>query len=214
MTKNIGSRQDQILHLLLDNKSGMDIDNLAEHLSITRNAVKQHLIALENERLIKKDSLKSTRGRPAQNYVLTEQGINYFPKQYAWFCNILLAELKADMPNDAFVQFMRRMGRKLAEKFMPKFNNKSTEERLEILLDILQQLGYQASVDNDSLIPSIKASNCVYHDLAQQYPELCEFDQALISALLDKPIEQTACMAQQDCICKFRIQKSETEHGV
>ena len=205
MTKGIGSRQDQILQLLLDTRSGMGIDEIARHLGISRNAVKQHLIVLENEQLIKKDALKSTRGRPSQNYVLTELGINYFPKQYAWFCNLLLAELKDELKEEAFKQFLWRLGVKLATTLMPKFSHKTQKERINTLVEVMQTLGYQAAPDADSTEAVIKASNCVYHDLAQQYPELCEFDRALISTLLDKPIEQTACMARQDCSCKFRV---------
>ena len=205
MNKGIGSRQDQILQLLLATRSGMGIDEIARQLGISRNAVKQHLVVLENEQLIKKDALKSTRGRPSQSYVLTEHGINYFPKQYAWFCNLLLSELKTEMKEEAFKQFLWRMGVKLATTLLPKFSNKTPEERINALVEVMQTLGYQAKSDAESTETVIKASNCVYHDLAQQYPELCEFDRALISTLLDNPIEQTACMALQDCACKFRI---------
>lgn len=205
MTKGIGSRQDQILQLLLDTRSSMGIDEIARHLGISRNTVKQHLVVLENEQLIKKDALKSTRGRPSQSYALTERGINHFPKQYAWFCNLLLTELKTEMKEEAFKQFMWRLGVKLAKTLKPKFNNKTPEERIDILVDIMRTLGYQASQDAQSVEPVIQASNCVYHDLVQQCPELCQFDRALISTLLDKPIEQTACMARQNCSCKFLI---------
>ena len=205
MSKAIGSRQDQILQLLLDAKTGMSIEDIAGQLGISRNAVKQHIVNLENEQLVKKDTLKSTRGRPSQNYALTELGINYFPKQYAWFCNLLLTELKAEMKEEAFKEFMGRLGTKLAATLMPQFIDKTPPERIKRLIEVMQTLGYHAILNTDSPDPIIKASNCVYHDLAQQNPELCEFDRALISALLDKPIEQTACMAQKDCSCKFLI---------
>ncbi|MGR9116379.1 MAG: helix-turn-helix transcriptional regulator [Gammaproteobacteria bacterium] len=205
MIKGIGSRQDQILQLLLTTRSGMDIEEIAEQLSISRNAVKQHLVVLEHEQLIKKDALKSTRGRPSQNYILTEQGINHFPKQYAWFSNLLLDDLKAEMKEDSFKKFMRKLGIKQATTMLSKFSNKTPEERINLLVELMQTLGYQAIRDADSGEPVIKASNCVYHDLAQQYPEICEFDRALMSTLLNKTIEQTSCMAQQDCVCRFHI---------
>lgn len=209
MTHRTGSRQDQILQLLLDARSGMSIDELASRLEISRNAVKQHLVVLEKDLLIKKDALNSTGGRPSQNYVLTENGINHFPKQYSWFCNLMLAEIKEEKGEEAFKQFMWRLGAKLAQSLLPQFNNKPTDEKLRLLIATMQQLGYRSSQEQTGLSPQIKATNCVYHDLAQQYPELCEFDRALISILLDKPVEQTECMAQKGCACKFLIKNQE-----
>lgn len=205
LTKGIGSRRDQILILLLESRSGMSIDDIAERLNISRNAVQQHLSGLEQEQLIKKDALKSTGGRPSRNYVLTERGINHFPKQYSWFCNLVLAELKSEMSEEAFRQFMWRLGVKLARTLVAQFSDKKPDEKIAALVDAMQNLGYHAMLDPNSGQPSITASNCVYHDLAQQFPDLCEFDRALISTLLDLPIEQTACMARKDCTCRFLI---------
>lgn len=207
MTQGTLSRQDQLLELLLNSRKGLSIEEIATRLEISRNAVKQHLNGLENEQLVKKDTLNSTRGRPSRNYVLTDKGINHFPKQYAWFCNLLLAELKEEMTDDVFRTFMRKMGEKLAQTLKPQFTGKNTVERIELLVKIMQSLGYHADLSTDPAIaePTIEAFNCVYHDLAQQYPELCEFDRALMMALLEKPIEQTGCMANNDCSCRFRI---------
>ena len=183
----------------------MSLDEIAAALNISRNAVKQHIVGLENSDLIKKDAFKITGGRPSRNYVLTEKGINRFPKQYAWFCNLILSELKAEMGEDAFRRYMARLGAKFAQTLMPQFNGKEPAERITVLIEIMQTLGYHTIEDQNNSLPTIQAFNCVYHDLAQQYPELCEFDRTLISVLLDRPIEQTKCMACNDCSCQFLI---------
>ncbi len=205
MTEETSSRQDQILKLLLNSRQGMSLDEIAAALNISRNAVKQHVVGLENSDLIKKDAFRITGGRPSRNYVLTEKGINRFPKQYAWFCNLMLAELKAEMGEEAFRRYMARLGAKFAQTLMPQFSDKEPAERIAALVRTMQTLGYHASEDQNNSTPVIQAFNCVYHDLAQQYPELCEFDRALMSALLDRPIEQTRCMACDDCSCQFLI---------
>jgi DeoR family transcriptional regulator, suf operon transcriptional repressor len=82
------------------------------------------------------------------------------------------------------------------------------EDRITALVETMQALGYHATEEQNAPTPSIRAFNCVYHDLAQQFPELCEFDRALMSALLNRPIEQTECMARNDCSCKFIIKNN------
>jgi len=88
MSQEISSRQNQILKLLLENRKGLCIDNVADALDISRTAVQKHFAALENEGYIKKKTLNKTAGRPVTVYALTDKGINYFPKQYAWFFGI------------------------------------------------------------------------------------------------------------------------------
>ena len=209
MTQPSGTRQDQILNLLLAAANGLSIDELAAEMQISRNAVKQHLVGLEKEQLVAEAALNSTGGRPARSYKLTEQGRNRLPKQYGWFCQLLLAELKAELGDTALRQMLARMGANLAHSLAPQFNGKDPEAKRQSLVELMQTLGYRAELETENGLPSLKAVNCVYHDLAQQFPELCEFDRALIGALLESPIEQTACMAQQDCACRFRICAAE-----
>ncbi len=200
-----GSRQEQILGLLLTHRSGLSIDVMAQKLSISRNAVKQHLSTLEQADLIAGGELMATGGRPSRQYILTEAGINHFTKQYSWFGNLLLTELKAEMGEQGLRRFMAKMGAKLAQTLAPQFQGKSTRQRVELLVQVMTQLGYLASVEPEHEASDLKAINCVFHDLAQKNPELCEFDRALIGAALDKPIEQLECMAQGGQACRFQV---------
>ena len=205
MATQTSSRQEQLLTLLLNSAAGMSIDEMATQLDISRNAVKQHLDGLEKQQLVKKAALNSTGGRPARSYMLTERGVNQFPKQYAWFCNLLLSDLAAELSTEALEKMMWNMGVKLAHSLAPQFSHKDSQQKLTALVELMQSLGYHAELEQKQGQTSIKAVNCVYHDLAQQHPELCQFDQALISTLLEKPIQQTQCMAKQDCACRFNL---------
>lgn len=205
MTTQTGSRQEQIMTLLLNSADGLSIDEMAARMDISRNAVKQHLMGLEKLQWVKEAALNSTGGRPARSYSLTEQGLNRFPKQYAWFCNLLLDDLAAELSTEALEKMMWKMGVKLAQSLAPQFSGKNTQQKLAALVELMQSLGYHAELEQQDGVPSIKAVNCVYHDLAQKHPELCHFDQALIGTLLEKPVRQTHCMAKQDCVCRFNL---------
>ena len=191
--------------LLLNSTAGMSIDEMAAKLDISRNAVKQHLVGLEKQQLVREAALNSTGGRPARSYALTEQGVNHFPKQYAWFCGLLLNDLAADLSEDELERKMWNIGVKLAHSLAPQFAHKNHEQKLAALVELMQSLGYHAALEQQEGQVNIKAINCVYHDLAQQYPALCQFDRALISTLLGTPIEQMSCMAKKDCACRFNI---------
>ncbi len=207
MANNISSRKSQILDLLLKKRSGLSIDEVSSALDISRNAVQQHFSSLEKESYITKGELKKTAGRPVQTYVLTEKGINSFPKQYAWFSELILTDLKKEKGSEAFARYMEKLGNTLSQSLLPKFKGKKTEERISGLITIMQDLGFQASssktIRNSDYV--IKACNCIYHDLAQEHEEICEFDKALITTLLDKDVELVECMAKGGSLCSFKI---------
>ena len=94
MLEILGVRQEELLRLLLKNKAGMTADELSAQLTITRNAVRQHLAALENDGLVKKSVTRASGGRPEQLYVLTDKGNECFPRHYAWFAQLLLQSVQ------------------------------------------------------------------------------------------------------------------------
>jgi DeoR family transcriptional regulator, suf operon transcriptional repressor len=209
MLLNPQSRQHQILSLLLNQRSGLSIDAMAAQLDISRNAVKQHLVELEKLNWVQTAELSSTGGRPARIYALTDQGLHCFPKQYAWFGNLLLDQLCEDMDTPQLEQQLWRLGEKLAQSLAPQLAGKTELQKQEAVIGIMQALGYEAQLLHDGPQTQIKAINCVFHDLAQKHPAICEFDRALLSTALASEVEQTACMAKADCECRFRLRKSD-----
>jgi predicted ArsR family transcriptional regulator len=211
MVQNISPRQHQILEQLLENRTGLSIDALAIVMDISRAAVQQHVAGLEGDGYIKKISLNKTAGRPMVIYGITDKGINYFPKQYAWFSDLILSDLRQEMGAEGFEDYMQRLGIRLANSLLNQFQGKNLYDRLGELMLIMANLGFQVTTDNDSEIskPVIRANNCIYHDLAQKHNEICAFDLALMSTLLDKEVKQLSCMAKGDCACRFKIQDKQ-----
>jgi DeoR family suf operon transcriptional repressor len=94
----------------------------------------------------------------------------------------------------------------LSQGLQQQFAGQTEEARLAELIRIMNQLGFKArlnAANGDQ--PSIEAFNCIYHDLAQKFQEVCEFDRALITALLDRDIDHLECMAKGGGVCKFRL---------
>jgi DeoR family suf operon transcriptional repressor len=210
MVQNISPRQHQILEQLLENRTGLSIDALAIVMDISRAAVQQHVAGLEGDGYIKKISLNKTAGRPMVIYGITDKGINYFPKQYAWFSELILTDLKQEMGSEGFEDYMRRLGIRLANSLHSQFQGKNLNNRLDELMLIMANLGFQVTADTQSGNSKsvIRANNCIYHDLAQKHNEICAFDLALMSSLLDKEVKQLSCMAKGDCACRFKIQEN------
>lgn len=209
MSTKTTSRQREILDLFLKNRAGLSIDEIANSLNISRNAVQQHISSLERDDYIQTGELKKTAGRPVRTFILTETGLNYFPKQYAWFSELVISDLKNEMGSDALKAYLQKLGNTLAQSLLPRFEGKQTEDRITELATIMEDLGFQVSATKDSTTGDqyINACNCIYHDIAQKHSEICELDKTLISTLLNKDIELVECMAKGEHVCRFKVPK-------
>ncbi|HEY9857203.1 MAG TPA: HTH domain-containing protein [Stenomitos sp.] len=208
MLERFGRRQQELLRLMLKNKGGVSIDQLASEAQITRTAVRQHLTALEAEGYVCKGDERKTAGRPGQTFVLTPRGTELFPKQYSWFSGLLLRAMKEERGSEGLVQWLRGLAGTVATSLSPRLEGMDGERRVEEVVAILNELAFEAKATPPLDRPNeaaIEASNCIYHDLAQQFPEVCQFDLELLSRLTGSEVEHQECMVRAGLTCRFRL---------
>jgi predicted ArsR family transcriptional regulator len=206
----LGLRQQQLLTLLLENKVGLTVENLSKGLGITDNAVRQHLTALERDGMVAKGETQSTGGRPEHLYGLTTAGQELFPRHYSWFAELLISSVREEHGSEALRERLETMGRAVGRQVAVKLTEITDKaKRIRALSVIMRELGYQsAPIDptNENL-PAIEASNCVFHSLAQRYPEVCYFDLAMMSEVVDSDIFHDECMVRSGNVCRFKFKK-------
>jgi predicted ArsR family transcriptional regulator len=212
MLEILGIRQKELLKLLLKNKAGMTVDALSTQLAITRNAVRQHLAALENDGLIEKGITRASGGRPEQLYVLTEKGHECFPRHYSWFAQLLVESVEQEIGADGLGTRLTAMGEKVGQQLRAQYPNlKTREEKVQKLSEMMEQLGY--STNNDASKGAvIEADNCVFHNLALKNPAVCAFDLALLSTFTDSKVDHQECMAKNGNVCRFKFGPLAKDH--
>lgn len=207
MLNILGNRQQELLTLLLKNKGGLTVDELAQRLDITRNAVRQHVSALENERLVAQGPTRPSGGRPEQLYVLAEKGKEFFPRQYSWFAQLIVESIKQEAGSEGLRARLGTLGAGVGAGLRNQHPQLQQQpQKVEKLSDIMQQMGYSTSnaADADGA-PTIEADNCVFHHLAMHDPEVCQFDLALLETFTDSTVEHQECMATGGHVCRFKF---------
>lgn len=214
VVKGVGERQQKLLLLLQRDKSGLTVDELAERLSITRTAVRQHLVALTRDGYVDQQALRKTAGRPGYVYVLTLAGDDLFPKQYSWFSSAMLHELRREHGSAGLALFLRRLASSVASGLDARVQGLSPAERVAELAKIMNELGYDArAVSSTNALAQIVATNCVYHDLAKEFPEVCHFDYELMEKLTGSPVRHPECMVRGGKVCCFVLEKAPAKAG-
>ena len=200
--------QHRLLLQLLECKTGLTIDELAGRLDISRGAVKQHLSTLGRTGQVISTASRKTGGRPSRVYVLTDAGIDLFPKKYSWFSRMLFENLRAQIGADAFADYMFELGVEMSATAIPRLVGKTRLERVAEIVKIMNETGFVArtiSPEDGDALPRIECKNCVYHDLSKDYREVCRFDIGFITGLMGGEIEHQECMQQGGQSCRFRI---------
>jgi len=203
-----GLRQQQLLTLLLHNKEGLTVEDLSKGLGITDNAVRQHLTALERDGMVARGETQSTGGRPEHLYGLTLEGQELFPRHYSWFAELLINSLREEQGTDALRKRLEGMGKTVGRQVAAGLAEiKDKGERIRALAGIMRELGYQSgSIDPaKEKLPAIEAVNCVFHSLAERYPEVCHFDLAMMSEVVGCEVIHDECMVRRGHVCRFKF---------
>lgn len=195
-----GSRLRLLEEILGHRDDGRTVEELSEALGITRNAVQQHLGALERDGLVAVLGLRNTGGRPGRAYALTEAGQELFPRSYALLAESLLRHSRDLFGEEGLNALLDSMAAEVAAGVEPRLAGKTGEERRTVVVDILNELGYGASLNDDG---AIQAVNCVFHNVARSDHAACRFDLTLLSALLAGEVTHQSCMADGGSCCLF-----------
>lgn len=206
---NIGARQQLLLKALLHNPHGLSMDQLAQELSISRNAVNQHLASLEKQRYVESVLQSSTGGRPGRVYKLSPTGLELFPRHYSLFSRLLLQLVQQKLGDETLRECLAGLGEQLSQEYKNRVRKRDTlSAQIDEVKLIMYELGYETELEQNQANPSeIVASNCVFHALAKDCKEVCELDLSLISSLLDAKVEHKECMVRGGHCCRFGISR-------
>lgn len=209
MLSLLGQTQQQLLRELQRNPQGLGVAELVARLGVTRTAVVQHLTVLQQQELVSCGEKERSKGRPSQRYQLSAQGEELFPRQYALFAQLLLDTLAEDKKSSLDL-LLGKMSRSVAESYAGELVDLKPKERVARVAEILSELGYQAEVQdpgNRRDLCRLEVCNCVYQQLAQQCPAVCDFDLNLLQALTGQRVEQQSSIIAGDAKCSFAVKK-------
>ncbi len=207
MSETARSR-DRILELLLKSEEPLSVQALSAALGISRNAAHQHVMAMEREGLIERDSSIRTKGRPSQGYRLSAAGKGTFPRQYALLARQLLEELSHHLGPEELRVAMGRIGLSLADSLRSDIGS-DPNERVRVIAGLMRDLGYESHPVEGAAGVEIEAHNCVFHDLAMADQAICEVDLALLRSLSGQAVEHRRCMARGQRSCRFAFKPNK-----
>ncbi len=187
----------RITEILKENGSAT-VAELADELGMAQVSVRHHLDILIGEDLVELTGVRRRdgAGRPSQVYALTPNATTLFPQRNAQLAASVLAEMKAVLPEDEVTLILLRVAERTAAEAPRPRENQTLEERLDEVAGFLTQKGYSARWESCDGHYELHACNCPYSGVAEEHPELCMMDNAMIARLLPDAV-RAECQQQR-----------------
>ena len=190
--------------LLLIRRASRTVDELAQMLDLTDNAVRAHLATLERDGLVQRRGVRRGGGKPAYVYEMTADAELLFPKAHSLVLSQLLEVLSEHLDNSALEQILRATGRRLAHT--PANSRNSLHERLNAAVALLNDMGGLVELEENEGVFTICGYSCPLPSLVPGHPELCQLTESLLTEMVGTPVHER-CDRSAVLQCRFEVAK-------
>jgi predicted ArsR family transcriptional regulator len=194
----MGSTRGRVVTLL--RRRERTVNELADELALTDNAVRTHLAALERDGLVALAGVRRGVGKPAHVYVLTPEADVLFPRAYGIVLRTLVEALRRALPADRVDALVAEVGRRLAEPF-PRASG-GVHARAEAAVAVLAELGGVAEARVAGAVATIRGFGCPLREAVDDEPEVCRIAAALLSEVVGYEVTE-CCDRGESPSCRF-----------
>ncbi|MFL5626084.1 MAG: helix-turn-helix transcriptional regulator [Ktedonobacteraceae bacterium] len=186
-------------------RASRTVDELAQALNITDNAVRAHLVTLERDGVVQQRGSRRSSGKPAYVYDLTPEAEQLFPKAYGPVLREVLEVLSEHMTPEEVDAVMRAAGRRIAAKWpIPQGD---LHGRLATTVEVLNELGGMAELESCDGTYCIRGYSCPLAAAVPGHPQVCHLAEALLTELVGVPLQEH-CDRSELLRCCFVVPKS------
>lgn len=187
----------------------MDSAQLAERLGVTAMAVRQHLYALQRERLVTAEERPVPLGRPAKYWQLTREADRLFPDAYAELSVALIDALGDAFGAAGLERVLESRGARQQADYAKRIPRSAPlEEKLQELARVRTEEGYMAEVNPDGDAGFLFLENhCPICAAATACKGFCTSELDVFRAVLGPGVgvERVEHIVSGDRRCAYRI---------
>ena len=196
------STRGKILNLLRTRER--TVNELAEELRLTDNAVRAHLASLERDRLVSQSGLKQGIRKPHTTYALGPEAEHLFPKAYGELVSLLISIFSRQIKPRNFRAGMRAAGRTLAQEHLSELKGKTRRQRIDAAVRILKELGGAATFREEDGKHFIFGNGCPIAAATANHPEACLLAESLLSEVIGSSVKER-CVRGAAPSCRFEV---------
>ncbi|MBE3560690.1 MAG: helix-turn-helix domain-containing protein [Ktedonobacteraceae bacterium] len=189
-------------------RASRTVEDLAQALGLTDNAVRAQLATLERDGLVQPSGRRRSSSKPALVYDLTPAAQELFARAYAPVLQYLLDTLNERMTPGEVEEMLCTVGRRLAAQWPVPQGELST--RLEAAVAMLNGLGGLAELEQGDDAYVIRGYSCPLAAVVPGHPEVCRLARSLLAELVGVPVQER-CERDGKASCRFFVSAPAVE---
>ncbi|HEX7050853.1 MAG TPA: ArsR family transcriptional regulator [Longimicrobiales bacterium] len=200
----LASTRGQIVALL--RRQDATVNELAEVLELTPNAVRAHLASLERDGLAEQRGVRRGTGKPANVYGLAAEAERLFPKAYSLILGYLLDVLAERVTSEELDGILAEVGRRVVAG--RESVDGVSDGRLAAAVALIADLGGLAEVETREGRERVQGYSCPFALLVPGHPEICRLAESAVSEVVDGTVRQR-CVHGDRPQCAFELVAAE-----
>jgi predicted ArsR family transcriptional regulator len=180
------------------------VNELAEELHLTDNAVRAHLASLERDSLVLQSGMKPGVRKPHTTYALGPEAEQLFPKAYGRLVSLLMSIFSRQIKPRNLRAGMRAAGRVVAWEHLRDLKGKNRRQRIDAALGILKELGGAATFREEDGKHFIYGNGCPIAAATANHPEACLLAESLLTNVIGSPVKER-CIRGPAPSCRFEV---------
>ncbi len=190
--------------------------DLAAALGITAEAVRQQILHLEQDGLVRSEAVQGNVGRPSRLWHLTSDGHARFPDTHAELTVQLIDAMRTELGSAAVERVIDARQAETQRSYQAALNGtRSLAARVARLAEIRAREGYMAQWRRNGKDFILLENHCPICAAARACQGFCRSELDLFRTVLgpDVAVERTEHLLQGARRCAYRIRPAATKAG-
>jgi predicted ArsR family transcriptional regulator len=188
-------------------RASRTVNDLAEELELTDNAVRAHLTTLERDGLVRQEGVRREGRKPSYAYGLTPEAEALFPKAYGTLLGSVVDVLHQRLGPEEAQAVLDEVGRRLAE---PLDDSAGVSERIDRAAATIEGLGGLAEVEQVGDHWLLRGFACPLAEAVTSAPASCRIAESLLAEATGLKVRE-CCDRDGTPRCRFELRQPAAE---
>ena len=190
--------------ILLLRRESRTVNELAEALGLTDNAVRAQLTVLERDGLVRQSGTRPGKRKPNVMYDLTAKAEHLFPKVYGVILRLLLDVLNERIAPKEMDEIGQAVGHRLASNYRTVQVGQPPDP-IDRATALLRELGGFCEPQREDGKVVLRCFDCPLAVAVEGHPEVCRLVETALADALGVPVRQR-CQSDPSAQCHFEIE--------
>ena len=195
---------------MIKREGRLSLDVASERMDLAKTTLREHLLNLERDGLIRREYVRSGPGRPALEFLLTSKGNQFYPSYESSmmreFIRYLQKEDQTRLMEGFFTDFWDKRYDEAIIR-MGEYAEEQTNKRLDALAGMLEEEGFMpetspSSPDGEIII---RECNCPFREVVKETRLPCKLEAEFYERIFGGSVERTSYIPDGDYSCTYKI---------